>query len=210
MRLTVLLLVVFGLPAQAVTLSFDWVGGPVTYDTLDWIEGYPDEPTGSHSASFVFEVPALDNSEFAYGVTYVEQDATITKNLQNAVLLNKPRLGHTQGYVNGYYKIGLSGSIVDVRLDMFDGGDHFVDFYSDGINIDHNQGDIIEWSKGYWLAMLDGVVIGSSEPGFALPTTDSTPSPVPLPASLPLLLAAGAVLFGVRRRRAASGGTNMT
>jgi len=66
-------------------------------------------------------------------------------------------------------------------------------------HMDHNQGDIIEWSSGYWLVLLDGVVVGSSEPGFVLPPI-VPPSAIPLPATLPLLLVGSAALFGLRRR----------
>ena len=204
MRLIVLFLVVFGIPAQAVTLSFDWFGGPVTYNILDGIEGYPDEPTRSHSASFVFEVSALDDSEFVYKVTYYDSFETIIENPQNALLINNLSLQQNGRYAEGYYKIKFYAGIVDIKLKISDAADHFTYFYSNSIAVDHNQGDIFKSSKGYWLAMLDSVVVGSSEPGFVLPPTDATPSTVPLPASLPPLLAAIAALFGLRRRRSAT------
>lgn len=196
MRLIVLALLALTSPAHASTLSFEWISiskeivsnGNDTGFPYKEVVNYPDRIPSTY---FSFDLPGGIADGFEYAASHsIWSDTEIEKNPLNATL---SYLREDHYFAEGKYSISLKNGIVDMWLSMYDGGDHFFYYDNTSISIDHNQGDIFESYYGYWRAVSDNVVLGVSAPDL------ENPVPIPVPASLPLLLI-GLGAFMVKRR----------
>lgn len=172
----------FGTHANATTLKFEWIGGPITVEIdarfagVDMVETIP-SGTGP---SFSFNLPTTDYDGFLFTVEYDSSEPSIIENNKDAIFLGTFRdLGFF--VEEGSLSAAIEGSKATVRFVGSNvGGENTIIYDDSGYFEDKNQGDIFFSSSGYWTASVDGELVAASGVGDTL-------VPVPLPASLGLL-----------------------
>ena len=188
-----ILLAALAAPASAGTLTFEFITSKRVYV-------FNEEPPfgtvvskgpGVFEDKYIFDVSLSNNRKF--NVSMVLNDYpllwTATENPYNAILLEAPD-GHLGGYESGAFTLSVQNKKVSVNGSFRD-YDDYAGHSTNSVYIDHNQGMRDEYLYGYWAATYkpDG-----PKDGKYFTTV------VPVPASLPLVIASFLSLIVLRRR----------